>query len=65
MTEGRVHESRVARGLRFEPGAIVIFDRGYTDYAWFTLLDPIFVDAFVGAPVTSTRRSWNLFVTRG
>jgi hypothetical protein len=39
VTEGRVHESRVARSLRFEPGAIVVFDRGYTDYAWFSSLD--------------------------
>ena len=39
ITEGRVHESRVARSLRFEPGTIVVFDRGYTDYDWFTSLD--------------------------
>lgn len=39
ITEGRVHESRIARTLRFEPGAIVVFDRGYTDYAWFHALD--------------------------
>jgi hypothetical protein len=39
ITEGRVHESRVARSLRFEPGTIVVFDRGYTDYDWFATLD--------------------------
>jgi len=39
VTEGRVHESRVARTLRFEPGTIVVFDRGFTDYAWFASLD--------------------------
>jgi len=39
ITEGRVHESRIARSLRFEPGTIVVFDRGYTDYAWFATLD--------------------------
>lgn len=39
MTEGRVHESRIARTLRFEPGTIVVFDRGYNDYAWFATLD--------------------------
>ena len=27
-----MHESRVARSLRFEPGTIVVFDRGYADY---------------------------------
>jgi Transposase DDE domain/Domain of unknown function (DUF4372) len=39
VTEGRVHESRVARTLRFDPGTIVVFDRGFTDYAWFSALD--------------------------
>src|SRR5271157_3953719 len=39
VTEGRVHESRIARTLRFEPGTIVVLDRGYTDYAWFSALD--------------------------
>ena len=39
ITEGRVHESRVARSLRFEPGTIVVFDRGYADYDWFAALD--------------------------
>jgi hypothetical protein len=34
-----VHESRIARTLRFEPGTIVVFDRGYNDYAWFATLD--------------------------
>jgi IS4 transposase len=29
----------VARSLRFEPGTIVVFDRGYTDYDWFAALD--------------------------
>ncbi len=28
-------ELKVARSLRFEPGTIVVFDRGYTDYDWF------------------------------
>lgn len=39
ITEGRVHESCIARSLHFEPGTIVVFDRGYTDYAWFSSLD--------------------------
>ena len=25
----------MARTLRFEPGTIVVMDRGYVDYAWF------------------------------
>jgi hypothetical protein len=39
ITQGCVHESRVARSLRFEPGTIVVFDRGYADYDWFASLD--------------------------
>ena len=39
LSEGRVHESRIARTLRFEPGTIVVFDRGYNDYDWFAALD--------------------------
>lgn len=35
VTEGRSHEVRVAQGLSFEPGTIVVMDRGYTDYAMF------------------------------
>ena len=35
ITEGRRHDVRVARHLRFDPGTILIVDRGYVDYAWF------------------------------
>src|SRR5262249_55883832 len=35
ITEGRRHDVRVARQLRFDPGTILILDRGYVDYAWF------------------------------
>jgi len=38
ITEGRVADVRVARGLRFEPGTILIMDRGYVDFAWFDRL---------------------------
>jgi hypothetical protein len=38
LTEGKVHEIRVARQMRFAPGTIVVFDRGYTDYDWFAEL---------------------------
>jgi hypothetical protein len=38
ITEGRRHEVRVARTLTFPPGAILVFDRGYVDYAWFAEL---------------------------
>jgi len=35
VTEGRTHEVRVAQGLSFDPGTIVVMDRGYTDYSMF------------------------------
>jgi hypothetical protein len=38
ITEGKVHEIQVARKLQFERGAMLVFDRGYTDYEWFRQL---------------------------
>jgi len=38
ITEGKKHEVRVARQMQFAPGAILVFDRGYTDYEWFANL---------------------------
>jgi len=38
VTPGRRHELRVARRLKLERGALVVFDRGYTDYEWFRAL---------------------------
>ena len=35
ITEGKMHEIRVARQMRFEPETVLVFDRGYTDYEWF------------------------------
>lgn len=35
MTEGRTHDVRVAQGLAFDPGTIVVMDRAYTDYTMF------------------------------
>jgi len=35
ITEGKTHEVRVAQGLSFDPGTIVVMDRAYTDYAMF------------------------------
>jgi hypothetical protein len=35
ITEGKRHDVRVARTLRFDPGTIVVMDRGYVDYAGF------------------------------
>ncbi len=38
ITPGKVQEIEVARRLRFQPGTILIFDRGYIDYQWFEQL---------------------------
>ena len=38
VTEGKVHEIRMVRQMRFDPGTIVVFDRGYTDYERFAKL---------------------------
>lgn len=35
ITDGKTHDVRVARRLRFDPGTVVVMDRGYADYAWF------------------------------
>src|SRR5213594_3472096 len=46
VTEGRTHDVKIARTLRFDPGTILVMDRGYVDYAWFgrlTAQDVFFV----------------------
>jgi IS4 transposase len=35
ITEGRVHEVRIARGLSFPKGSLLAIDRGYADYGLF------------------------------
>lgn len=35
VTEGRTHDVRVAQGLSFDPGTIVLMDRAYNDYGMF------------------------------
>ncbi len=35
ITEGKVSEIEIARQLRFDPGTILVYDRGYNDYALF------------------------------
>jgi hypothetical protein len=49
-------EIEVARKLALEPGTIVVFDRGYTDYKWFASLTSQGV-YFV------TRQRWNSYFT--
>lgn len=38
ITDGKHHESRIARQQTFLPGTILVFDKGYTDFAWFAEL---------------------------
>lgn len=35
MTEGKTHDVKVAHNLSFEPGTVVVDDRGYNDYRLF------------------------------
>ena len=38
ITDGQTSDIEVARRLDLSPGSIVVFDRGYNDYLWFTEL---------------------------
>ena len=38
LTEGKTQEIEVARTLHFQPGTIVVMDRGYVDYEWYERL---------------------------
>lgn len=39
VTEAKKYDVVVARRMKFEPGTVVVFDRGYADYNWFATLD--------------------------
>jgi hypothetical protein len=39
ITTGKKHEITVARQMQFEAGTVVVFDKGYADYAWWRQLD--------------------------
>jgi len=54
IESAKVAELVIARKLRFEPGTIVVFDRGYLDYKWFAQLTRQGV-YFV------TRQRWNTY----
>jgi len=58
LTAGKEHEINYARDLELPKGSYVVFDRGYTDYAWYQALteDEVF---FV------TRLKSNAIVTPG
>lgn len=35
ITEGKRSDVKIARGLEFDPGTIIVYDRGYNDYSLF------------------------------
>jgi hypothetical protein len=35
ITHGKIHDVKVAQTLQFEPGTVVVMDRGYVDYGLF------------------------------
>jgi hypothetical protein len=39
ITDGKVHESKVAKTVSFPTGSVVVFDRGYVDFKWLNDLD--------------------------
>jgi putative transposase len=39
VTESKVNDLAYARSLRLARGSIVVFDKGYSDYAWLKALD--------------------------
>lgn len=38
LTDGKVHESKWAKALQLPRGSMAVFDRGFTDYAWYEAL---------------------------
>lgn len=39
VTDGKVHDVAIGRTLKFLKQRILVFDRGYTDYTWYNLLN--------------------------
>lgn len=39
VTDGKVHDVTIGRTLKLPKQSIVVFDRGYTDYTWYNLLN--------------------------
>jgi len=39
ITTGKVHETQVAPSIPLDKGDVAIFDKGYTDFAWYKSLD--------------------------
>lgn len=39
ITDGKSHDVTVGRQLRFQPGTILVIDKGYVDYSWWKQID--------------------------
>jgi putative transposase len=39
VTAGKVHETKVAPSIPMDRGDVAIFDKGYTDFSWYKILD--------------------------
>ncbi|WP_394343357.1 hypothetical protein [Sphingobacterium alimentarium] len=39
ITDGKQHESKIAKTISFPKGCVVVVNRGYVDYAWMNVLD--------------------------
>jgi hypothetical protein len=39
VTDGKSHDITVARTMQWDPGTIIVIDKGYADYAWWERLD--------------------------
>ncbi|WP_132778387.1 transposase [Sphingobacterium alimentarium] len=39
ISDGKQHESKIAKTISFSKGCVVVVDRGYVDYAWMNVLD--------------------------
>ncbi|WP_159638729.1 transposase, partial [Sphingobacterium composti Ten et al. 2007 non Yoo et al. 2007] len=39
ITDGKQHESKIAKNITFPKGCLVVVDRSYVDYAWMNVLD--------------------------
>ena len=38
VTDGKTSDIKVARRMKFDPGSVLVMDRGYIDYEWFVQL---------------------------
>jgi hypothetical protein len=44
MTDGKESEMKVAKSMTFQPGTMLVFDRGYPDHDWWLSLTRCKVD---------------------